>query len=346
MKKLQIGLPSALRRDDGTPAFTGYDLSSMMEEGLAEASYYTTQTALEPNDLRGYDVAVLLGERITPQSIPDDDRLMHLARMGVGFDTVDLPTCTEHDVVVTNTPDGVRRPMAVAVMTYMLALTTNLFAKNRIARQGPEGWATRTDHHGMGLIDRTLGIVGLGNIGSEVARITAPLGLRTIACDPYVEPSHAEELGVELVSREELFRQADVVSINCPLTEETRHLVDEAMLKLMKPTAYLINTARGPVADQKALTAALKEKRIAGAALDVQDPEPSAPDEALNELDNVILAPHALGMTDQMWATMAGVHLIAFRSLLAGEAPENVINQEVLERPGFQEKLKRFTGGD
>jgi D-3-phosphoglycerate dehydrogenase len=344
MAKLQIGLPSALRRKDGSPAFPGYDLTSLADEGLAELSYFDSKPALEPNDLRGYDIAVLLGERITAQSIPDDGRLVHFARMGVGFDTLDLAACTAQDVLITNTPPGVRRPMAVAVMTYMLALTTNIFAKNKIAREGPAGWAKTTNHHGMGLIGRTLGIVGLGNIGSEVARITKTLGMRTIACDPYIEASHAEELEVELVSLEQLFRQADVISINCPLTDETRHLVNEERLALMKPTAYLINTARGPVVDQKAITEVLREKRIAGAALDVQDPEPSAADEPLNELDNVILAPHALGLTDQMWMTMAEVHITAFRGMLEGQVPEFVVNEEVLERAGFQAKLARLAG--
>ncbi len=342
MAKLQIGLTSALRRKDGSSAFPGYDLATLAEEGLAELSYFTAKPALEPNDLRGYDAVVLLGERITAQSFPDDGRLLHFARMGVGFDTLDLPACTANDVVITNTPPGVRRPMAVAVTTYMLALTTNLFAKNRIAREGPSGWAKSIDHHGMGLIGRTLGIVGLGNIGSEVARITKTLGMRTIACDPYIEASHAEELEVELVSLEQLFRQADVISINCPLSDETRHLVNAERLALMKPTAYLINTSRGPVVDQKAIVEVLREKRIAGAALDVQDPEPAAADEALNELDNVILAPHALGLTDQMWMTMAEVHINAFRTMLTGEVPEYVINEEVLERPGFQAKLARL----
>ena len=114
----------------------------------------------------------------------------------------------------------------------------------------------------------------------------------------------------------------------------------------MKPTAYLINTSRGPVVDQKAIVEVLREKRIAGAALDVQDPEPSAPDEPLNELDNVILAPHALGLTDQMWMTMAEVHTTAFRAMLRGEVPEFVVNEAVLERPGFQAKLARLSGKD
>lgn len=343
-RKIQIGLTSRLRRRDARPAFPGYDLSPLHGQGLAEFSYYDSKPTLEADDLGGYDAVVLLGERIVGSSLPAGGRLLHLARMGVGFDTVDLEACTERDVVVTTTPDAVRRPMAVATLALLLALSTRLMVKDRIARQGPDGWRKRIDHHGRGLIGRTLGLVGIGNIGAEVLRLADPLGMRHIAADPYATAEQAEALGVELVPLDELFAVADVVSLHCPLTEETRHLVDRRRLALMKPTAYLINTARGPVVDQKALYLALAERRIAGAALDVMDPEPSPEDEPLNQLDNVILSPHALGWTEQTWAGMAAIHVAAFRALLAGRAPDNVVNREVLERPGFQAKLGKLAG--
>lgn len=342
MSKLQIGMTGRLRRKDASPTFPGYDLSPLRRKGLAEFSYYDSKPTLEAADLGGYDAVVLLGERVVDASLPADGRLIHFARMGVGFDAVDLDACTEHDVVITTTPDAVRRPMAVATIAAMLALTTRLIAKDRIAREGPAGWQRRTGHHGLGLVGRTLGLVGIGNIGAEVLRLARPLEMRRIAHDPYVTAEAAAELAVELVPLDALFGEADVVSLHCPLTEETRHLVDERRLGLMKPSAYLINTARGPVVDQKAIYRALAERRIAGAALDVMDPEPSPADEPLNELDNVILSPHALGWTDQTWATMAATHMAAFRALLAGRAPDNVVNREVLGRPGFQAKLAKL----
>jgi phosphoglycerate dehydrogenase-like enzyme len=343
MARLVIGLPSGLRRKDGGPAFTGYDVSALAREGSAEFVYFNSKAELGPDDLSGLDGAVLLGERITSASFPNSDRLAIFARMGVGFDTLDLEACTARDVVVTTTPDAVRRPMAVAVLTSMLALSTHLMAKDRMTRQGPAGWQQRHEHHGLGLVGRTLGVVGIGNIGAEVLRVVRPLEMRLIAHDPYVTAEHAASLGAELVELDELFRQADVVSINCPLSEETRHLVNARTLGLMKPTAFLINTSRGGTLDQAALYDALAERRIAGAALDVMAPEPTPESELLNRLDNVILTPHALGWTDQTWRSMAEINMAAFRAVLAGRAPENVVNKEVLERPGFRAKLKRLS---
>ena len=161
------------------------------------------------------------------------------------------------------TPDGVRRPVAVSIITFMLALTGKLMPKDRITRQGPEGWAKRNEHMGVGLVDRTLGQLGIGNIGAEVFRLAKPFGMKFIAHDPYADPKVAQELGVRLVGLEELFREADVLSVSCPLNDETHHIVNAERLALMKPGAYLINTSRGPVVDEKALTKVLQERRIA-----------------------------------------------------------------------------------
>ncbi len=343
--KFQIGLPSRLRQADGGTAFPGYDVAALADEGLAEFRDFTSKAVLEAADLGGLDGVVLLGERLGAEVVGANDWLVHVARMGVGFDTVDVAACTAHDVVVTTTPDAVRRPMAVATITLLLALATRLFAKDRITREGPEGWAKRMEENGVGLIGRTLGVVGMGNIGREVFRLAAPFGLRHVAHDPDLDEREAAALGVEALPLEEVFRQADFLSLNCPLNASTRHLANAERLASMKPTAYLINTSRGPVVDQAALHAALVEGRIAGAGLDVMDPEPSAADEPLHALDSVILAPHALGYSDQLWASMAAINMADFRAVMAGRAPGNVVDREVLERPGFRAKLARLAAG-
>ena len=331
-------------RSDGSAHFPSYSLSRLSDEGF-ELAGFTSASPLPAATVEGFDSLVLLGERFTAESVPGDGRLAHIARMGVGYDTVDTDVCTANDIALTITPEAVRRPMAVACLSLLLALTGRLFTKDHLTRQGPAGWAERTRHHGMGLIGRTLGVVGLGNIGAEFVRLAKPLDMNVIACDPYVDPEVAEELGVYLVDLDTVFRDADVVSLNCPLNEETRYLADQRTIGLMKPTAYLINTARGPVVDQAALYAALTSGSIAGAGLDVLDPEPSVEAEPLHELDNVILAPHALGWSDQMFATMAAVNMAAIRAVREGGVPANVVNKAVLDRPGFQAKLSGLSRG-
>ncbi len=344
MNDYRIGLTSGLWRADGAPEFPSYDLSPLGDEPGVVLTRFPASPHLPAAALAGLDAVVLLGERLDGDSLPGDGRLTHVARMGVGYDTVDVAACTAADIVLTITPDAVRRPMAVASLGYLLAITGKLLIKDRMTRRGPEGWAERTRHHGMGLTGRTLGIVGLGNIGLEFARLAAPLEMRMIGHDPYADPARARELGIEPVDLDTLFRVSDVVSLNCPLTEGTRHLVNAERLAQMKPEAYLINTARGPVVDQPALVAALRTGVIAGAALDVQETEPSPADEPLHALDNVILAPHALGWTDELWANMARINAADMRAILRGEPPENAVNPEVFERPGFRAKLARLAG--
>jgi D-3-phosphoglycerate dehydrogenase len=163
-----------------------------------------------------------------------------------------------------------------------------MMAKDRLTREGPAGFARRGEHMGVGLVGRTFGSIGIGNIGAELFRLLAPFDMQAIAHDPFVDAAQARALGVELVGLDDLFRRADVLSVSCPLTPETRHLVNAERLALMKPSAYFINTARGPIVDQKALTRVLVEGGIAGAGLDVLEQEPPDPDDPLLALDNVI----------------------------------------------------------
>jgi phosphoglycerate dehydrogenase-like enzyme len=200
------------------------------------------------------------------------------------------------------TPDGARRPVAVSIATLILALTGKLMVKDRLTREGASGFARRGEHMGVGLVGRTLGSIGIRNIEAELFRMLKPFDMKLIAHDPFADAKTVQELGVELIGLEELFRRSDIISVSCPLTDQTRHLVNAERLALMKPTAYLINTARGPIVDQKALTKVLQERRIAGAGLDVLEKEPPDPDDPILKLDNVILAPHALCWTDRCFA--------------------------------------------
>jgi phosphoglycerate dehydrogenase-like enzyme len=171
-----------------------------------------------------------------------------------------------------------------------------------------------------------------------------PFDMRFIAHDPFADKNVAKELGIELVSLEDAFRRADVLSVNCPLTPETHHLVNAERLALMKPTAYLINTARGPIVDQKALTNALQEKRIAGAGLDVFEAEPVPADDPILKLDNVIVAPHALCWTDQCFAGNGAADVKAVLDLMQGQVPRGVVNRAVVDSSRFKARLEAYRG--
>jgi D-3-phosphoglycerate dehydrogenase len=172
--------------------------------------------------------------------------------------------------------------------------------------------------------------------------------MRFIAYDPYADPTLAATLGVDLVDLETLFRESDFLSISCPLNDETRHIVNAERLDLMKPTAFLVNTARGPVVDQAALHAHLKAGRIAGAGLDVFELEPTPPGEPITQLDNVILAPHALCWTDECFAGIGAADVAAVLEVMQGNVPRGIVNREIVDRAGWQAKLaalgKAFSG--
>lgn len=191
-----------------------------------------------------------------------------------------------------------------------------------------------------------MGLIGFGNIGRDISTVARPLDMRHLAHDPFASPEQAAEMGVTLLGLEDVLRQSDFVILCCALVPETRRLMNAERLGLMKPSAYLINVARGPIVDQADLTSALTEGRIAGAALDVFEQEPIDPNDPLLSLDNVILSPHAICWTDELFL---GNGREACRSILdvaAGRVPRHVVNRAVLERPTIQAKLARNRQAD
>jgi phosphoglycerate dehydrogenase-like enzyme len=166
--------------------------------------------------------------------------------------------------------------------------------------------------------------------------------MRFIAHDPYVDPKVAGELGVRLVDLETLFREADFLSVSCPLNDETRYIVNAERLALMKPTAYVINTARGPVVDERALVEALRSGQIAGAGLDVFESEPYPADHPINRLDNVLLTPHALCWTDQCFAGIGAADVAAVFEVMRGRVPRGIVNREIVDNSAWRAKLDRY----
>ena len=337
----RVGVTRDFLRQDGTLGFGDIGLSRLdAARGVSWEFLPEDVVELTPAHAAAYDALLVLAPRVTAATLAGQPRLALVARFGVGYDNIDVEACTRGGVALTITPDGVRRPVATGVLTFILALSHHLPLKDRLTREGR--WAEKLNHMGQGLTGRTLGVIGLGNIGREVFRLAAPLEMRHLAADPFVKSADIAGCDIGLVDLETLLRESDFVVVCCALTDGTRHLLTAHRLSLMKPTAYLINIARGPIVDQEALTAVLRERRIAGAGLDVFEQEPIAPNDPLLALDNVILAPHALCWTDECFAGIGRSAVSSILEVAAGRVPQNVVNRDVLESALFREKLRRY----
>jgi phosphoglycerate dehydrogenase-like enzyme len=296
--------------------------------------------ALGPTQLSAYSAILTGPARVTAEAL-DAARPapLLLARFGIGTDMLDLGACTRHDVIVSITPDATARPVAVAALALVLASTLRMHAKDVMAREGD--WVQdRRRWLGCGLVGRTVGIIGFGNIGTILADLLRPLEVRIVVCDPYRQPEDARRLGVELIGLPELLDRSDVVVVACPLTDETRHMIGPAELARMRPSASLVNVARGQILDQGALTVALANGVISGAGLDVFEQEPLPASDPLTSLPNVMLSPHGLSQTDQLMSDSGASAVRAILDVKAGRAPRFVANRAVLERPGLLARLK------
>ncbi len=296
-----------------------------------------------PEALDRYDGIFALGLRITRESVKGVKQTAIVARWGVGYDRIDVAALTQAGIALAITPEAVKRPVAEAILTLIFAAAKNLLVQDRTVRES--GWRRDLPELGADLAGSVLGSIGCGNIAREMFRMAAGLGFRRlIAYDPFVEPGAVADLGVELAPMETVFRESDYVTVNVPLNDQTLGLIGAEHFRLMKPTAFFINTARGAIVREADLVKALEERWIRGAGLDVFEQEPLPAGHPLTKLDNVILAPHALAWTHGL-VRDNGVE--ACRNLLAvarGEAPPGLVNREVLENPAWQAKLARYRG--
>ena len=294
-----------------------------------------------PQLIEGFDIVITRTfTRWTERSFVGNDQLLSIHRNGVGYDRIDVPALTNAGVMLCITPAAVRRPVAVAIMTFILALSTRLLTKHQLTREGQ--WSEVTKHHGYGLIGKTLGSIGVGNIGHEMFMLAKPFGMKHIAYDPYITQEAVDDVEVKLVDMDTVLTESDFLSISCPLNETTHHLIGEKELRKMKQTAFLINTARGPIVDEAVLTKALKEGWIRGAGIDVFEQEPTPPDNPLLKLDNVIVTAHAMTFTDEFLTSVWEIIAKQVSQIMHGEVPEGLVNREVWDKPEFQAKLKKF----
>jgi D-3-phosphoglycerate dehydrogenase len=343
-QSFRVGVTRDFLKPDGSLGFGDIGLGLLDEHKHIAWEYLPEHHSELPRELADrYDALLLLAPRVTTATLNGCQRLTLIARFGVGYDNVDVSACTQNHVLLTITPNGVRRPVAVSALTLLLASSHKLLIKDRLTREGR--WAEKLDHMGTGVTGRTVGVIGLGNIGREFLRIASPLDMRHIGYDPFVTPDQATDFGVEWLELEQLLATADFVVICCALTPQTHHLLNARRLALLKPSAHLINVARGPIVDQQALTQVLRERRIAGAALDVFEKEPIEPDDPLIELENVILAPHAICWTDECFLGNGRAACQSIVDVAAGRAPQHVVNSEVLVDRRAMEKISKYAKG-
>lgn len=258
-----------------------------------------------------------------------------IARYGIGVDNIDIEAATDHGIVIANVPDYCFEEVSNHAVALLLACARKLVCLSNSVRQG--SWEDKPAPM-MPIYGQTLGLVGCGNTGRATAKKAHCFGLRLLGYDPYLDESIAKEYGLILVSLSELLQESDFVSIHVPLSKETRHLIGEKEFKQMKPTAYFINTARGPVVDEAALIKALREGWIAGAGLDVFEKEPINPDNALLKMDNVVLTPHCAYYSDASAALLRTRVGQAVVDVLSGRWPRSLVNPAVKAKVHLQEE--------
>jgi len=323
--RFRLGLTRDLLTPSGEPSFGAAALGELAANPDIDWEYLPAGIdEITPDLAAAYDGLYVNAPRVTTASVARADRRVRIvARHGVGYDSVDVDALAARGVVVTNTPVAVRRPVAVASLTLIFALAGRLFEKDWLTRSGR--WHERTGHMGLGLTSRTLGVVGAGGIGRELLALARPFGWRMLAADPYVERPVLEALGAELVPLEELLARSDFVVAACPLNADTRHLMNAQRFARMKPSAFFVNMARGPVADEAALIEALRAGTIAGAGLDVFEQEPVDPANPLLSMSQVIVTPHALCWTDECFDAIAREGLGCVVDFSLGRTPRSVV---------------------
>jgi len=268
--------------------------------------------------------------KITSRVIETLKDCLVIARYGIGVDNVDLPAATAHGIIVCNVPDFCFEEVSDTAMSLILAATRKVCQMSHLVKRGI--WDRKLAKPIHKFSKQILGLIAFGNIARTLVKKAQPFGFKIIAYDPYVSPEVGKTYGVELIDLDTLLKESDVISIHAPLTEETFHLIGEAELKKMKPSAVLVNTGRGPIVDGKALYEALKEGRIAGAGLDVMEKEPPDPRDPLLSLDNVVFTPHYGSYTEEAYYELGFKAAQGAASVLRGEFPKYFVNQEVKEK--------------
>ena len=251
-----------------------------------------------------YDAILLNLPKANAHSVSNRDcRLKIISRFGVGFDSVDIEAMKRKNIVVTNTPNAVRRPVAVATLTMIFGLASKLIKKDQLVRTG--NWNQRTNFMGIGLSRKTLGVIGAGSIGTETIKLSKPFFKNILAFDPFLSKEEISKKGAVKVELQELASKSDFIVILCNLDSSSKFMINSNFFSNMKKSGYIFNLSRGPVINEIDLEEAIEDKRIAGAGLDVTNIEPLNTNSNLLKHDNVIITPHALCWTDECFHDIA-----------------------------------------
>jgi len=312
--------------------------SPNLDHDVEDAVFAASGLALDPvwlgvrdaarvlEDATDADALVMSWLPVTRSVIDQLTRCRVIVRFGIGVDMIDLDAATDRGILVCNTATYCLDEVSNHAMGLLLMLNRGLLQDVDSVRWG--GWSRAKGAPPRRLAGQRLGLVGLGNIGRLVARKARGFGLEVMAYDPYVRKGSEE--GITLVELDELLAGADFVSVHCPLNASTRHLLGRRELAQLKPTAFVINTARGPIVDEAALYEALKERRLAGAGLDVFETEPLPADSPLRQLDNVILTPHSASGSVESGIECRRMAIEHVVTVLRGGVPNDVVNRGVL----------------
>ncbi|NCO43015.1 MAG: hydroxyacid dehydrogenase [Armatimonadetes bacterium CG_4_10_14_3_um_filter_66_18] len=313
-----------------------WEAEEMKKRGVEFAAHQLKTAPLEEltDATRDADVILVNMAPITPELVAQWEKCKLLIRHGIGYDNVNVPALTDAGILFGYQPDYCVEEVAEHAIALLFGLARKLFLGRKCLEQSSAAaaWDFSSVMPLYRMAGKTVGIVGCGRVGSTVYRKLQSFGFEFLICDPYLSQERAAGLGIGLVDRETVFRNADFITCHTPLNDDTRHLVNSATLALMKPTAYLINTSRGPVVDHDALADALRNNRIAGAAIDVFDVEPPPPDYPLFELENALLSPHLAWASEEANWTIRKNIVEDVDRFTRGEPPRCWVNKEAMEQ--------------
>ncbi len=325
MPKLKVGMVA-----NDLPPTPNWVVPQLAEQGIELLERECTLASEVVETASGADVVWTMGGSrvITADVLPLLRRCRAILRTGTGTDNIPVVEATRLGIVVANTPEATMHQVAEHAVGLLFAVIRQIARQDRLVRQGVwDRYLAWPDWH---LLGQTFGLVGFGRIARLVARKISGFEMKVIAFDPVVDAQTMASHGVEKVSVDELFSRSDFISVHVPLSEKTRHSLGQAQLRLMKPKAVLINTARGEIIDQQALVRALSERKIGGAGLDVLDPEPPAPDDPILSLDNVVLTPHIAGYSDLFREAFWRQSVETLSAMARTGMPIWIVNPEVI----------------